>query len=320
MNKLLTIAKNTFTETIRQPVYSVILVAALFLFILAPAVTAYSMDDDTKFLREIGLSTLFLTSLFIAIFAASGAVAEEIANKTITTVVTKPVPRPVFILAKFLGIAAAVGLAHYICTIALIMSIRHGVLESVNDLSDMTVISSASVVLFLSLSLTALFNYVYDWRFSSTYSVLLAVFGTIAIIFIVLFDRQWQFNPRENHINLLDVYAAILLFLGILVIVALAVLVSSRFNIVVTLAACIGFFLVGLVSDYAFGRFAADNIFAKIAYYIVPNLQVFWVSDAILEESHVPLKYILITAFYAICYAGGILSLSVAFFQRRQVG
>jgi ABC-type transport system involved in multi-copper enzyme maturation permease subunit len=48
------------------------------------------MSDDNKLLRELGLSTLFLASLFIAIFAASGAVAEEIENKTILTVLSKP--------------------------------------------------------------------------------------------------------------------------------------------------------------------------------------------------------------------------------------
>ncbi len=101
----------------------------------------YTMDDDNKLLREIGLSTLFLAGLFIAIFSASGAVAEEIESKTISTVLTKPIQRPIFIIAKFFGVAAAVALAHYICTIALLMAIRHGVQESVNDTPDWTVIN-----------------------------------------------------------------------------------------------------------------------------------------------------------------------------------
>ncbi|MHC4076463.1 MAG: ABC transporter permease subunit, partial [Planctomycetota bacterium] len=133
MSKLFALAKNTFTEAIRQPVFTVIIVAALFLFFISPSLTMYTMSDDTKLLREIGLSTLFLASLFIAIFSASGVVGEEIDSKTITTVLSKPVPRPIFITAKFLGVSAAVTLGHYICTIALLMSIRNGVLESVND-------------------------------------------------------------------------------------------------------------------------------------------------------------------------------------------
>jgi ABC-2 type transport system permease protein len=320
MNKLFTIAKNTFIETLRQPIYSIIITAALLLLFISPSLTMYTMSDDNKLLREIGLSTLFLTSLFIAIFSASGAVAQEIENKTITTVLTKPVQRPIFIIAKFLGVTAAVALAHYICTIALLMSIRHGVLETVNDTHDWTVIGTAGVVVFAALLLSAFFNYIYDWKFSSTAMVLIGIFATFGIIFLTFIDKDWQFKPANNGFHAVDIYGSILLLLAALIIVALAVALSSRFNIVVTLSACIGIFLLGLVSDYVFGRFADAHLWAKISRYIVPNLQVFWISDAIYEGSTVPAKYLLIGACYALCYTGAILALAVALFQRRQVG
>jgi hypothetical protein len=200
-------------------------------------------------------------------------------------------------------------------------------------------------------------------------------------------DRNWQFNPAENGIHLSDVYGSFLLFMAAIIIVALAVVVSTRFNIVVTLSACVGLFLLGLVSDYVFGRFTQtqlpafvsvfDRILAPVAivlliavlltggkrivlissvsailliglaailthyafghsfktfldaqlwtwarmcYFLVPNLQAFWISDAIYEESAVPFKYVMITGSYALCYTVGILALAVAVFQRRQVG
>jgi len=320
MHKLLTIARNTFVETLRQPVYAIIIVAALFLFLLSPSVTMYTMSDDNKLLRELGLSTLFLSSLFIAVFSASGAVAEELENKTITTVLSKPVQRPIFIIAKFLGVIAAVALAHYICTVALLMAIRHGVLESASDTRDWTVISAAATAAGAALLLSAFLNYSYDWKFSSTAIVLAAIFATIGIVFLAFMDRNWKFNPRNNGINAVDIYGSVLLLLAAIIIVALAVAFSTRFNVVVTLSACIGIFLLGLISDYAFGRFAETSLWAKVGRFIVPNLQVFWISDAIYEGSTVPLKYILITGAYAVCYAAGILSLAVALFQRRQVG
>lgn len=320
MHKLLTIARNTFVETLRQPVYAIIIVAALFLFLLSPSVTMYTMSDDNKLLRELGLSTLFLSSLFIAVFSASGAVAEELENKTITTVLSKPVQRPIFIIAKFLGVIAAVALAHYICTVALLMAIRHGVLESASDTRDWTVISAAAGAAGAALLLSAFLNYSYDWKFSSTAIVLAAIFATIGIVFLAFMDRNWKFNPRNNGINAVDIYGSVLLLLAAIIIVALAVAFSTRFNVVVTLSACIGIFLLGLISDYAFGRFAETSLWAKVGRFIVPNLQVFWISDAIYEGSTVPLKYILITGAYAVCYAAGILSLAIALFQRRQVG
>jgi ABC-type transport system involved in multi-copper enzyme maturation permease subunit len=320
MNKLFTIAKNTFIETLRQPVYFIIIIAALLLFFISPSLTMYTLSDDNKLLRELGLSTLFLTSLFIAIFSASGAVAEEIENKTITTVLSKPVQRPIFIIAKFLGVAAAVALAHYICTIALLMAIRHGVITAVWEKHDWTVLSTAAAIAVLTLLLSAFFNYAYDWKFSSTAVVLAGIFCTLGIVFLSFIDRNWQFNPQNNGINALDVYGSLLLLLAAIIIVALAVALSARFNIVVTLLACIGVFLFGLISDYTFGRFAETQLWAKICYFLVPNLQMFWISDAIYEESFVPLRYMIISASYALCYTTAILALAIALFQRRQVG
>jgi ABC-2 type transport system permease protein len=387
MNKLFTIAKNTFIETLRQPVYLIIIAAALFLFFMSPSLTMYTMSDDNKLLREIGLSTLFLTSLFIAIFAASGAVAEEIDNKTITTVLSKPVQRPIFIVAKFFGVAAAVAMAHYICTVALLMSVRHGVLVAAWETHDWTVLTAGGATVALTFILSAFFNYTYDWKFSSTAVVLAAFFATIGIIFLVFVDRNWKFNPAENGIYLSDVYGSLLLLMAAIIIVALAVAVSTRFNIVVTLSACVGIFLLGLVSDYVFGRFTQTRLplfitvfdwilapttivlviailltggkrivllcsvstilliglaaclthyafghsfgtfvdaqlwtWAKMCYFLLPNLQAFWISDAIYEESAVPLKYVMITGSYALCYTVAILAFAVAVFQRRQVG
>jgi ABC-2 type transport system permease protein len=118
----------------------------------------------------------------------------------------------------------------------------------------------------------------------------------------------------------LDVYGAVLLLLAAIVIAALAVAFSARFNIVVTLSACVGIFLLGLISDYTFGRFAETQLWAKIGRFLVPNLQIFWISDAIYEGSVVPMKYIVISVCYALCYTTAILALAIALFQRREVG
>jgi len=320
MHKIFTIAKNTFVETLRQPIYAVIIIGALILILISPSLAMYTMDDDNKLLREIGLSTLFLASLFIAIFSASGAIGEEIENKTILTVLSKPVPRPIFIISKFLGICAAVILAHFICTVGLLMAIRHGVLATVNDEHDWVVLGTAGVIVLLTFALSAFSNYIYGWRLLSTAVILGSIFCVFGIIFIALIDRDWKFNPGANGLNMLDVYGSVLLLLASIIIVSLAVALSSRFNIAVTLSACVGVFLLGLVSDYIFGRLAETHIWAQICRFLVPNLQVFWISDAIYEGSTVPFSYILIAGGYSFCYSAGIIMFAIALFQRRQVG
>jgi len=159
----------------------------------------------------------------------------------------------------------------------------------------------------LTFLLTAFFNYAYDWKFSSTAVVLAGILGTLGIVFLSFIDRNWQFNPQDNGINALDVYGSVLLLLAAIVIAALAVAFSARFNIVVTLSACVGIFLLGLISDYTFGRFAETQLWAKIGRFLVPNLQIL-------------MKYIVISVCYALCYTTAILALAIALFQRREVG
>ena len=319
LNKLLSIAKNTFTETIRQPIYAVILVIVLLTIFISPSLTMYTLDDDNKLLRELGLSTLFICGLFIAIFSASMAVTEEFETKTIITILSKPIQRPIFIIGKFLGVTAAVFLAHYICTIAFLMAIRHGVLMTASDSHDMTVLATGGIIVGVSILLTAFLNYSYDWKFSSTAIVSTAVLATLGLIFLLLIDRQWKFNPANNAIALFDIYASILVLIAVIVLVALAIMFSTRFNIVLTLISCVSVFLLGLISDYAFGRFVQSHIWAKIGRAVVPNLQVFWISDAIYEETgRVSMDYIITSASYGLCYAAAALLVAIALFQGRE--
>jgi hypothetical protein len=319
--KLFSIAKNTFIETIRQPVYAVIVAAAAFLFFISPSLTMYTMEDDNKLLRELGLSTLFIAGLFIATFSASAAITEEIETKTILTTLSKPIPRYIFILGKFLGVIVAVILAHYIFTIAMLMTIRHGVLSKATDTHDMTVIISAAIIIGLSFVITAFLNYSYDWKFTSTVIVLASIFATGTVVFLSLIDRNWKFNPAGNGINSLDVYASILLLIALFILTAAALMFSARFNVLVTLSCCIGLFLLGLISDYVFGRFAESHLWAKIGKIIVPSLQVFWISDAIYEQtSKITPEYVASCGIYGLIYTVAFILIAIALFERRQVG
>lgn len=320
MIRLLTIAKNTIKETIRQPVFFIIILASLLLILLGPSISMYTLDEDDKLLRELALSTLFLSGLFIAVFSASSAVSEEIETGTITTVLSKPIPRPTFILGKFLGVAGAVAIAHYLITAAMLMALRYGVLERASDEPDWPVIVVAAVVLLFTFVISAVMNYVYEWNFMATAVTIGSVFATAGLVLLSVVTKEWKLNPADNGFQLFDIYASVLLLFAVLILVALAVLLSTRLNVVLTLTFCMGIFFLGLISDWAFGRFADHSLLAKIGMILAPNFQIFWISDAIYETGTVPFEYLLMGLTYSVLYITGILALAVAFFQRRQVG
>jgi ABC-2 type transport system permease protein len=128
--KLFAIAANTFTETVRQPVYGVVVGATLLLMIFNVGLAAYTLKDDDKLLTELGLSTLLLSGLFLASFSATSVLTREIDNKTVLTVVSKPISRPVLIVGKFVGLVTALLLAFYLCFLGFLYSIQHKVLQT----------------------------------------------------------------------------------------------------------------------------------------------------------------------------------------------
>ncbi|MCD4831959.1 MAG: hypothetical protein K8R02_09190 [Anaerohalosphaeraceae bacterium] len=320
LGKLLSIAHNTFRETIRQPVYAVIIVAAIFLFIVSPSLTMYSLDNDDKLLLELGLSTLFIAGLFISIFSAANSITEEVQTKTIITTLSKPVPRPIFILGKYLGVASAVFIAHYLFTSAHFIAIRHGVMSTASDEHDMTVVLTATGTIGLTIIISGFLSYFYDSKFTSTAVITASILTTFSLIFLTFIDRDWKYNPAGNGFDIFNVYASAMLFIALLAICAIALMFASRFNILITLSLCICVFLLGLISDYVFGRFADTYLWAKIGRMLVPNLQTFWITDAIYEKSQIPFKYVLMTASYGLSYTIGILFLTIALFQKRQIG
>jgi len=118
------IVTNSFTETIRQPIYGILLLVTIGMLVFNVAISGYTMDDDNKLLKDLGLSTLLLSGLFLAAFSSAGILSREIENKTVLTVISKPVSRPLFLSAKFTGLAGALGLAFYLTGIAFLLCMR----------------------------------------------------------------------------------------------------------------------------------------------------------------------------------------------------
>jgi ABC-type Na+ efflux pump permease subunit len=58
---------------------------------------------------DLGLVTAELFGLATAIFGAVTLVVEEMESKTIYLILTRPLPRPFYVLGRFLGLLLAVG-------------------------------------------------------------------------------------------------------------------------------------------------------------------------------------------------------------------
>lgn len=300
--QILSIARNTFVESLRQPVGFVLVILCGVLLFLSTWQTGFSMGSstsaevsgDNKLLLDIGLATVFVCGMLLAAFLATSAISREIENKTVLTVVSKPISRPALVLGKYAGVSAALLIASAIMLLFLLMAIRHGVMSTASDKLDEPVIVFTSAAVLGSIVLGGALNFWYGWSFAQT-SVLLMLPGMMIAYAIVLFvDKEWNLQPfsYEEHLyrefwyteaKWADRYpgqpitdaeqirvrygtfrpqitlACYCLILAVLVLSAVATAASTRLGQVMTIVVCSGVFLFGLLSNHLLGQRAFEN-------------------------------------------------------------
>lgn len=74
-----------------------------------------------------------------------------------------------------------------------------------------------------------------------------------------------------------------------------------------------------MIEDYVFTRPTSTNYLALTSWGAFPNMQFFWLLDAVTQNQPVPDVYLLVMVMYAFVQIGMFLSLAVVLFQKRDV-
>ncbi len=105
MGRLYAIAINTFREAVRDRVlYGVVgFASAVLLFTLALA--EVSLNQQRRVVMDVGLASISLFSVIVAVFLGSSLLYKEIEKKTLYVILPKPIRRSEFLVGKYAGIA-----------------------------------------------------------------------------------------------------------------------------------------------------------------------------------------------------------------------
>ncbi len=263
----LTIARNAFVESLRQPVMLMLTLGAGVLQVLNTWNTGFAMgleesgevQGDNKMLLDVGLATVFVMSTLLAAFIATATLSREIENKTALTVVSKPIGRPIVIIGKYLGVSGAILLSVGSMIIFLLMAIRHGVMSNASDTVDAPAILLGLGAVGLSLVLAGWCNFFYGWNFPQITMVILAPALVVAYLLLLNVSAKWQWQEMGVDFKPQITTACCALTLGTLVLTSVALAASARLNQVMTIFVCLGVFLASLLTNYFVGRFAYSN-------------------------------------------------------------
>ncbi|MGD9690676.1 MAG: ABC transporter permease [Phycisphaerales bacterium] len=256
------IARTTFLEAVRQPIYALMIAIAGLLQAFNTSSTGYSLgytetgevSGDNKLLLEISLATVFGCGTLLAGFIATAAISREIERKTILTVVSKPVPRAAIIIGKYLGIAGALLLAVLTMIFFLQLGIRHGVLSTARDEVDTVTVAFGLAAVAISVFVGTWGNFMYGWHFGQTASLLLCPLMFLAWVFMLLLDKDWHWQNPSRDFKPQILVACIGMSLALMVLAGIATAASTRLGQVMTIVVCFGAFVIGLLSNHLIGR------------------------------------------------------------------
>ncbi len=319
MKRILAIAENTFTEVVRQPIFFILLMLACAMIALGPAFSFFTLMQGDRLLKDTGLATMLLTCLLLGVFAASGVVSREIENKTAATVLSKPTGRGLFIVGKFLGIAGTLAVAVYIMSVVYLIVLRYGVKLAAYEDPDHPVILFLSLAFLLTFIFGAISNYFFGNNFSSSVVTSAVPVFTFAFVVLSFLAPDWSLQAFGEKIQWYLLLGSLLVLFASFVLTAVAVALSTRLQLVPALTITVLIFMLGLMSDYLFLDLAQRYFAIKAVYALVPNLQYFWIADALVVGKTVSVGYLFAALSYMVVMVTAILAFGAYLFEEKEL-
>jgi len=106
--RIMSIALNTFKEAIRDKILYNLLFFALLMIGASMLLATLTVGEQSKIIIDIGLASINIFGVLIAIFLGIGLISKEIEKRTIYNIISKPMPRYQFLIGKYVGLLVTV--------------------------------------------------------------------------------------------------------------------------------------------------------------------------------------------------------------------
>jgi hypothetical protein len=252
MRQFITIATNAFMELVRKPVFLLLMTSSAVFEIFLATPFYFAFGDEPKLVKDSTLATMLLAGLFGAILSASASVAREIRGGTVLAVLSKPVGRAQFLVAKFLGLIIALALLTYVNLLAALLASRMAF--DAYGSTDLFAVGIFALCLVVAYALGGFSNFFLRRPFVSDAVFCAVLMATVAFVVINFYDKHGAPQAFATGVDWRMVPAAALVLFALWILAALALACSTRFDMIPTLAICSALFLLGIMSDYLFGR------------------------------------------------------------------
>jgi ABC-type transport system involved in multi-copper enzyme maturation permease subunit len=122
VGRILAIAGNTYRENIRDRILYNLILFALIMIFSSLALGQLTLGNEDKVIIDLGLSSISIFGMLIAIFIGISLVYKELEKRTVYALLAKPVHRHEWILGKYLGLLFTLLVNTVIMTVGLALA------------------------------------------------------------------------------------------------------------------------------------------------------------------------------------------------------
>ena len=302
--RIVTIGRNTLTEAVRSKVLSVLLIFGIVLVGASVYVSVFAtpgldnaglFSEQIKFVKDFGCGAIGLFGFFISLLSTAQLIPQELHNRTIYTILAKPVRRSEFLLGKFFGVVLLVALCVALMSLAFSAALYGQEIQGIN-----------------------VTNTTYGYGTPAWNPDADSVGKYEHEIFMI------KAQVRDPQI----IKAIILIFAKLVMTTGIALLIStfatsSIFTIVTTFMIYLIGHLEGTARDFWLSHGAQTTLWQSgligFISLLVPDMNSFTIVDEILAGNHVPWSHALSLLGYANVYLIVLLAVSVVIFDYREI-
>ncbi|MDD2239629.1 MAG: hypothetical protein PHO14_00750 [Kiritimatiellae bacterium] len=310
------IARLAAIEAIRRPVFLLVSLASLVGILLLPLLLNYTLGDSARIIRDSALAFYLVGGFLLGTHAAAEGFSRDLRRGTAATILAKPVSRGAFFLARATGIVLALALFSIAALAATLLAVRAGA----SDLRlDWTAAAPALAALLLAPILAGAWNHRTRRPFASAAFFLLLLLLLLAVATAACLPTPLDHLTFPNNFSWTILSVGLLLFLCIGMATALAAALATRLKLAPVLLLCSGIFMLGLMADSFIGPRVDQSLVSATAYALLPNVQAFWLVDALDAAVTIPSSYFWLATAYAAAWSAAALALGAAAFHHREI-
>src|SRR5213595_4300648 len=119
--RIFAISINTLIELTRQKVFYVLLIFALLLIGCSVFMARFTFQQEFQILKDISLGAMSIFSSLLAIVATARLIPQDIEDRTVYTILAKPVPRFEYLLGKIAGVLLLLAISTFVMGAAFLL-------------------------------------------------------------------------------------------------------------------------------------------------------------------------------------------------------